>query len=434
MKKAIINVKIYDFAEFIDNGFVVFDHLVLQVGHMNDFVDDGYQIIDGQGAFLIPGLVCAHTHIYSTFARGLALPFNPKNFQEILDQMWWKIDRHIDNETSYYSGLVAASEFLRNGVTTIIDHHASGKEITGSLASLKKAVCDVSSVRALFAFEVSDRFNVEESINENANFIKQFKTPFTAGLFGLHASMSLSEETLKKVSKNLHNAPIHIHVAESEMDEEDSLAKYQERVVERLDRHGLINEDSLLVHCVHVNDKELDIIKKRKASIVVNVTSNMNNAVGLPDINKFSTSGIPVMIGNDGLSSGIANEYMNILYSAHLLHKKPTAFGLGQLLAMINNGYDYVSRQLGVKLGRIEAGYEADMLLVPYFAPTNLDKSNALGHLFYAMMHSFKPSDVFVAGEQVVKNYELTNKKLILELEKSTEIANSLWNRIKGEK
>ncbi|NMV82107.1 MAG: amidohydrolase, partial [Erysipelotrichia bacterium] len=111
-----------------------------------------------------------------------------------------------------------------------------------------------------------------------------------------------------------------------------------------------------------------------------------------------------------------------------------TAFGLGQLLAMINNGYDYVSRQLGVKLGRIEAGYEADMLLVPYFAPTNLDKSNALGHLFYAMMHSFKPSDVFVAGEQVVKNYELTNKKLILELEKSTEIANSLWNRIKGEK
>ncbi len=434
MKKALINVKIYDFAKFLNNGFVVFDQEIFQVGDMNDFVDDGYKIIDGQGALLMPGLVCAHTHIYSTFARGLALPFDPKNFQEILDQMWWKIDRHIDNETSYYSGLVAASEFLRNGVTTIIDHHASGKEITGSLASLKKAVCDVSSVRALFAFEVSDRFNVEDAIQENVNFIKHFKTPFTAGLFGLHASMSLSEETLKKVSENLKDTPIHIHVAESVMDEEDSLAKYQERVIERLDRHGLINEDSLLVHCVHVNDKELDIIKKRKASIVVNVTSNMNNAVGLPNVNKFTELGVPVMIGNDGLSSGIANEYINVLYSAHLLHKKPTAFGLTQLLAMINNGYDYVSHHLNVKLGRIEAGYEADMLLVPYLAPTNLDENNALGHLFYGMMHSFKPSDVFVAGEQLVENYELTNKKLVLELENSQEIANSLWNRIKGEK
>ncbi|MFA5442760.1 MAG: amidohydrolase family protein [Bacilli bacterium] len=434
MKKALINVKIYDFAKFLNNGFVVFDQEIFQVGDMNDFVDGGYKIIDGQGALLMPGLVCAHTHIYSTFARGLALPFDPKNFQEILDQMWWKIDRHIDNETSYYSGLVAASEFLRNGVTTIIDHHASGKEITGSLASLKKAVCDVSSVRALFAFEVSDRFNVEDAIQENVNFIKHFKTPFTAGLFGLHASMSLSEETLNKVSENLKDTPIHIHVAESVMDEEDSLAKYQERVIERLDRHGLINEDSLLVHCVHVNDKELDIIKKRKASIVVNVTSNMNNAVGLPNVNKFTELRVPVMIGNDGLSSGIANEYINVLYSAHLFHKKPTAFGLTQLLAMINNGYDYVSRHLNVKLGRIEAGYEADMLLVPYLAPTNLDENNALGHLFYGMMHSFKPSDVFVAGEQLVENYELTNKKLVLELENSQEIANSLWNRIKGEK
>lgn len=434
MKKAIINVKIYDFVHFLNDGFVVFDHKILKVGKMENFVDENYEIIDGQNAILMPGLICAHTHIYSTFARGLALPFNPKNFQEILDQMWWKIDRHIDNETSYYSGLVAASEFLRNGVTTIIDHHASGKEISGSLASLKKAVCDEASLRALFAFEVSDRFDVDEAIQENVNFIKNFKTPFTAGLFGLHASMSLSEETLQKVHDKLKDTPIHIHVAESEMDEIDSLNKYQKRVIERLDNHGLINEDSLLVHCVHVNDQELEIIKKRRASIVVNVTSNMNNAVGLPNINKFNNLGIPVMVGNDGLSSGIANEYINVLYSAHLLHKQPTAFGLDKLLEMINNGYDYVSRQLGVKLGRIEESYEADMLLLPYLAPTNLDQSNALGHLFYGMMHSFKPRDVFVAGKQLVKDYELTNQKLVLQLNNAQEIANSLWQRIKGEK
>ena len=434
MKKAIINAKIYDFAKFLDNGFVVFDHAINQVGTMENFVDEGYEIIDARGALLMPGLVCAHTHIYSKFARGLSLPFNPKNFQEILDQMWWKLDRHIDNETSYYSGIAAAADFLRDGVTTIIDHHASGKEIAGSLASLKKAVCDEASVRALFAFEVSDRFDVNQAIQENVAFIKNFKTPFTAGLFGLHASMSLSEASLEKVRANLNGAPIHIHVAESEMDEEDAQSKYHESVVERLDRHGLINEDSLLIHCVHVNEHELDIIKKRKAAIVVNVTSNMNNAVGLPDINKFRDKGIPVVIGNDGLSSGAANEYINILYSMHLFNKKPTAFGLGDLLEMINSGYDYVSRRLGVKLGRIESGYEADLLLVPYTASTAMDQSNALGHIFFGMMHAFKPSDVFIAGEQLVKNYELTNKKIVMEYERSQAVADQLWQRIKGEK
>ena len=434
MKTAIINVRLYDFHTYIEKGFVVFEHVILQVGKMDSFSDEGYEIIDGDGMLLLPGLVCAHTHVYSTFARGLILPFNPQNFQEILDQMWWKLDRHIDNETSYYSGIVAAADFLRNGVTTIIDHHASGQEIIGSLASLKKAICDEASMRALFAFEVSDRFPVKDAIKENINFIKSFDSPFASGLFGMHASMSLSENTLEQIGKVLKGAPIHIHVAESAMDEEDAQNKYHESVVERLDRHGLISNDSLLVHCVHVNDKELDIIKERQASIVVNVTSNMNNAVGLPDIKKFRAKGIPVMIGNDGLSSGIANEYNNVLYSMHILKKSPTAFSLGDLADMIEEGYQYVSRRLHVKLGHIESGYEADLLLVPYVAPTDVDASNILGHLFYGMAHSFKPKDVFVGGKQLVKDYELCNAKLVSEYAKSHEIANQLWNRIKGEK
>lgn len=434
MKTAIINVRIYDFSSYVENGFVIFDHTIIATGEMKDFIDQGYEIIDGKGMLLLPGLVCAHTHVYSTFARGLALPYNPKNFQEILDQMWWKLDRHINNETSYYSGIVAAADFLRNGVTSIIDHHASGQEIIGSLASLKKAICDEAAMRALFAFEVSDRFPIKDAIKENVNFIRSFDSSSASGLFGLHASMSLSENTLEQVAKALKGAPIHIHVAESAMDEEDAKARYKESVIERLDRHGLINEDSLLVHCVHVSDKELDIIKKRKASIVVNVTSNMNNAVGLPDINKFRAKGIPVMIGNDGLSSGIANEYNNVLYTMHLLNKSPIGFSLGDLLSMIEEGYQYVSRRLHVRLGKIAVGYESDLLLVPYVAPTAVDAMNILGHLFYGMAHAFKPKDVFVAGRHLVKDYELTNAKLGAEYAKSQQVANQLWNRIKGEK
>lgn len=434
MKTAIINARVYDFKNYLENHFVVFDHQILKVGPMKEFVDEGYKIINAQNMILMPGLVCAHTHLYSMLARGLSLPFNPKNFQEILDQMWWKLDRQIDNETTYYSGVVGAHEFLLNGVTTIIDHHASGLNITGSLASLKKSVCDLASMRAIMAFEVSDRFDVSKAIKENINYIKRFKTPFTAGLFGLHASSSLSEQTLLQVQKVLKDIPIHIHVAESEMDQEDCQAKYNMRVVERLAHYKLINENSLLIHCVHVNDKEIEIIRKSEAKIVANITSNMNNAVGLPNLAKFKQKGIPVFIGNDGLSTSIANEYLNVVYGMHLFNKKPTSFGLSELVEMINDTYVYVSQLLNIKLGRIEPTYEADLLLVPYVPPTPADNANILGHVFYGLMNSFKPKDVFVSGKQLVEDFKSTNKKLILEYEKAQGVAHQLWERIQGEK
>ncbi|MFA5686995.1 MAG: amidohydrolase family protein [Bacilli bacterium] len=434
MKTAIVNVRVYDFKNYLENHFVVFDRQILIVAPMSEFVDEGYKIIDGKNMLLMPGLICAHTHLYSMLARGLSLPFNPKNFQEILDQMWWKLDRHIDNETTYYSGVVGAHEFLLNGVTTIIDHHASGLNITGSLASLKKSVCDLASMRAIMAFEVSDRFDVNKAIKENINYIKRFKTPYTAGLFGLHASSSLSEQTLLQVQKVLKDIPIHIHVAESEMDQEDCQSKYKMRVVERLHRHQLINENSLLVHCVHVNDQEIEIIRKTGAKVVANITSNMNNAVGLPNLVKFKQRGIPVFIGNDGLSTSIANEYLNVVYGMHLHGKKPTNFGLVELTEMINDAYMYVSLLLNIKLGRIEPTYEADLLLVPYIPITPVDNTNILGHVFYGLMNSFKPKDVFVGGKRLVKDYVSTNKKLILEYEKAQGVAEQLWARIQGEK
>ena len=118
--KAIINVRIYDYQNYIENGYVVFDKNIIKVGKMSEFKNEGYSLIDGKGQLLLPNFVCAHSHIYSIFARGLALPFNPKNFQEILDQMWWKLDSQIDNDITYYSGIAAGSEFLLNGVSTVI--------------------------------------------------------------------------------------------------------------------------------------------------------------------------------------------------------------------------------------------------------------------------------------------------------------------------
>ena len=434
MIKALTNVRIYDYQNYIESGYIVFDSKIIEVGNMSDFENKGYEVIDGHGQLVLPNFVCSHAHIYSIFARGLALPFNPKNFQEILDQMWWKIDAKIDNQITYYSGICAGQEFVKNGVTTVIDHHASGTEIIGSLSELKEALNDVCGIRSVLCFETSDRYPVADCIKENMEFLTKNKTSMCAGLFGMHASMSLSDETLSKIQNELGNAPIHIHVAESDMDEADSQAKYGKSIIERLDEHKLINESSLIVHGVHITDPELDIIAKRGAYMVVNTTSNMNNAVGIPDVVNYKKHGIKVMVGNDGLSSSMATEYLNVLYTGHLKNKTPTAVGLGDVLEMINNSYDYVSKLMGIKLGKIAKDYEADFLTIPYTPFTPMNSSNAFGHIFYGLYPNFVPKDVYRGGLCLVKNGKLLNSKVEYDLVKANKVSEELWNRLKEDK
>lgn len=429
--KALINVRIYDYEMYIESGYVVFDEVIREVGEMKNFKDKGYDVIDGKGQLLMPNFVCAHSHIYSIFARGLSLPFNPKNFQEILDQMWWKIDAKIDSQITYHSGIAAGCEFLLNGVTTIIDHHACGEEIPFSLGALRQALDKTLHLRSILCFETSDRFPVDECIKENISFANKFHTHHVSGLFGMHASMSLSNETLKKVSRKLKDLPIHIHVAESEMDEEDSYAKCGMSIMERLDKFGLVNKDSLIVHGVHISDKELDIVKARGAYMVVNTTSNLNNAVGIPDIKKFIDKGIPVMVGNDGLSSSMTTEYLNAMYLTHLKNNSPTALNIGHIKDMINNAYDYVGRRLNIKIGKISPDYVSDFLLTDYVPFTKMDNSNAFGHIFYGLFPNFKPVDVYVDGKRLVKSGQLVSKRAKEELVISREYSKELWRRVK---
>ena len=429
--KALINVKIFDYEIYIENGYVVFDELIREIGDMRDFKNKGYQVIDGKGQLLLPNFVCAHSHIYSIFARGLLLPFDPKNFQDILDQMWWKLDSKIDNDITYHSGIAAGSEFLLNGVTTIIDHHASGKEILGSLSSLKRALVNTLHLRCVLCFETSDRYNVDDCIKENVSFAKRTHTPHACGLFGMHASMSLSDNSLKRLSRKLHDLPIHIHVAESEMDEEDSIKKYNMPIMARLDKYHLVNKDSLIVHGVHISDDELDIVKERGAYMVVNPTSNLNNAVGIPDIKKYIDKGIPVLVGNDGLSSSMTTEYLNTMYLTHLKNDSPTALNVRDIQKMINDAYEYVGRRLNINIGKISPDYVADFMLVPYTPFTEMNSSNAFGHIFYGLFPNFKPADVYVDGNRLVKNYQLVSSKAKFELEASKEYSKELWRRVR---
>jgi putative selenium metabolism protein SsnA len=434
--KLIKNVHCYDFVNLKKSQYVVFDDKIVETGDQKDFaqaikkygiVDS--DIVDGNEGMLLPGLALCHTHIYSTFARGMSVPFNPNDFREILEQLWWKLDAQIDKEVMYSSAMVSGLGYLQHGVTSIIDHHASGKDILGTLEQIRSAVVDQFGLRGMFCFETSDRYNVDECIQENVEFSQQQKPGSWSSHFGLHASMTLSDETLKKVKEHLGDLPIHIHVAESELDQKDANDQYGTSVVKRLDKFGLLNKDSLLVHGIYLSDEEMEIIAKRGCYVVLNPSSNMNNGVGLSDYKRLKKHGVPVLLGNDGMSTAIANEWQALLFAMHDRYGDPRAFGLVDLLEIIQNGYDYVSRRLGVKLGRIQEGYKADLILLDTDYPTPLDDSNALGHLFFGFAQSFRPSYVWANGELKLNNYQVQADSTKI-YEDAREIAGRLWDRL----
>lgn len=423
---AFINCRFYDFKTYKENQYVLFDTSIIDIGPMSDFKDNDFQIIDASNKLLMPSLVVGHTHFYSKLARGLSLPLNPHNFKEMLEQLWWKIDAQLDKKMVYHSGFVGAYDMVLNGITTVIDHHASGW-IKGSLEALSDGVKAVG-LRGLYCFETSDRFNIDDCIKENLRNLNSH-TPKHSGLFGLHASFSLSDQTLLKVKQVIKDAPIHIHVAESKFDVLETKRLYGKTVIERLNDFNLLNKDSIIVHGIFLTDKDRDILKQNECVVALNVTSNMNNGVGIASYKKLKEKHIPVIIGNDGISSSITTEYLNLYYVNHLLEHHINGFSLSDLLDVINNTYDYVNRRLKINIGRIEPGYKADVLLHDFVHPTPVDKTNIIGHLFFGYFNAFKPSDVWVDGNHLVKDYHLSSD-LTNTYQKSIQHAKRLWKRL----
>ena len=427
MIKAIIHADLFDYVDFRQDYYILFDTQILEVGPMIDFAGAD-EVFDAKGYVMTPGLVNGHSHIYSTFARGWNTPCNAKNFTEFLEQMWWKLDRVLDQEAVYYSGLLSALECLENGVTTVVDHHASGQYIKGSLATLQKSVCDEIGLRGVFCFETSDRFDLQTCIEENMAFAKGSKTSAAAGVFGMHANMTLSNRSLETIKEQIGDMPIHIHVGESKDDGEYTQKVSGQTVVERLDHFGLINKNAILSHCIYLTEKDKDLLKEKSIYIAVNPTSNMNNGVGLPDVKGLMNRGIKCLIGSDGLGSHFARDIQNLLYTMHLKYQDVQAFGLADIASIIGHNYEYASTLLGCKLGRLQKGYEADFIALPYNPLTPMDSSNVLGHFFYGMLENFKPDYVWCKGEERVAQGKVKRDTSTIYKE-ARQVAAKVWEK-----
>ncbi len=444
MKRVIEGATIWDGAgSLLDDGTIVIEDGRIEAV-LTRTERDRYPLptlvdrVDGRGRLAIPGLVNAHTHLYSSLARGMALPnYAPQSFTQILEQLWWRLDKALDPESVRMSALVGAMEAARCGVTTVVDHHASPQAIGGSLLAIRDAVNQEVGLRGVFCYELSDRdgtANRDQGIEENLAFLRAEggKSGMSAALFGLHASFTLSDESLQAVSERIpEGTGIHIHVAEGPEDEEQCRADHGMRIVERLQRYGLLRESSILAHCIHVDEKEKDMIAASGAIVVHNPRSNMNNAVGVFDMEGFLGRGICVGLGTDGLGANMLTE----LFTAGVLQKITTgdslAAGFGELQKILfDNNPRITERLLGVKVGRIVPGHAADIAMFDYRPPTPIAAGNVLGHLLFGIaVHDLCVSDLIVAGRPVIQGHAFTGVDEEVVYAQARSTADALWKR-----
>jgi len=311
---------------------------------------------DLRGRIVIPGLICYHAHAYSALAFAFNVKEKPKGFESILKDLWWPLDSMLDREEVYCSGVLTAIEYLRHGVTTIFDHHASKNFIRGSLQELSNAFERVG-IKGSLCYEVTDRYGeekAEEAIRENEDNIKR-----RGGLVGLHASFTLSDETLARCAgvAEKYGTGFHVHLAEGEIDNRDAVEKGYKSAAERLGRFGVFKENSIVAHCVNVSAEDMKFLKK--TNVAACPGSNANNGVGIADLKALLDEGVNVVLGNDSFGYDMIEEAKRLSFLQNLRAKEQY-----QIPSDVLFNSDPASRLLSRKIGRIEKDYSADLIVL----------------------------------------------------------------------
>ena len=396
--------------------------------------------LDASGMLVAPGNICAHTHFYGAFARGMTIPGPaPEEFLQILERLWWRLDKALTYEQIRYSALVCLVDAIRNGTTTLIDHHASANAVAGSLDVIAEAT-QQAGLRACLCYEVSDRDGpdvAQAGIEENARFIARARESgeLLAGTFGLHASLTLSDETLEQaaaVAKPL-DVGFHIHVAEGGADLHDSLGKYGMSVVERLYHMGILGPKTIAAHCVHVDEEAMRILLESGTHVVHNPRSNMNNAVGVADVPQMLDRGIEVGLGNDGLSNNMYSE-MKTTYLLHKLAKEdPRVMGAGQVLDMaVRNNAAIAGLFFRKPVGVIEPGAYADIILLDYLSPTPVTEGNYPWHVIFGIDGAHVDTTI-VGGRVLMRHRELLTLDAVAIHAEARRQAQELWDQVQAE-
>jgi len=372
------------------------------------------ETIDATGCLVLPGLVLAHTHVYSGLARGMPGPVSPpQTFRQILERVWWKLDVALDAESLAAAAEVALADAALAGVTCVIDHHESPHFIDGSLDVLADAAERVG-LRAILCYGATDRHGhpdafrgLAESLRLSARVAGQGHHRLAA-MMGLHAAFTCRDETLARVSPPMRaeGLGLHVHAAEDACDR-DAIA--------RLDAAGLLGPRTLLAHAVHASAEDLERVRATGATIVHNPRSNMQNAVGRA---RLGGLGDHVALGTDGMDGDLFTE----LRAAHLTGRMEYGPDGGvDAVEMLATGTRFAERILGPIAN--------DAVVIDYDAPTPITEDNLAGHLLFGI-GARHVRDVIVDGRVVVRDRRLARVDAAEIAARGRVEAARLWSRM----
>ncbi|MGL4985837.1 MAG: putative aminohydrolase SsnA [Treponemataceae bacterium] len=426
--------------DFFEDGAIVIEGgLIKAFGTTSDikaqYTDNDF--VDAQGKIIMPALINTHHHIYSSFARGLTMNNPPANtFRDILKNVWWKIDKKLLHEDIKYSAYTTLIESIKCGVGTVFDHHASPFAVAGSLDTLADIATKIG-IRGSFCYETSDRDGADifkESVKENINFIRaQNKNTqnMTRGMFGLHASFTLSNKSLEEIASAMNEieAGYHVHIAEGIEDVYDCLNQYHKRVVNRLYDFNILRDKTLAIHAIHITESEMDLLKASKTCVINNPQSNMGNAVGCAPVIKMLEKGLCVGLGTDGYTSDMFESMKteNIIHK-HVLCNPNVGFMETNAMQFTHNS-KIASNYFDIPLGVIEKKAAADIIIVDYNPTTPLHANNYHGHILFGFSGRAVDSTV-INGNFVMKNRTLIHLDEAEIFAKSRETAQKMWSRL----
>ncbi len=426
----------------IDKGAIlVADGQIAQVGETRTLKAEHPHEpeLDAGGMLVLPGAICAHTHFYGAFARGMYIPGAPaSNFVQILEKLWWRLDLALDDEGTRLSALVCLVDAIRHGTTTLVDHHASPNAIECSLDLIEDAVRQ-SGLRACLCYEVTDRNGDEGAkagIAENVRFARKKKLdpdPFVKAMFGLHASLTVSDKTLEHCvgEAQMLDVGFHTHLAEDAADEDDSLRKYGMRIGRRFLERGVLGPGTICAHGVHLDESELRALAETGAKLTHQPRSNMNNAVGVAPVQQALDLGVCVGLGNDGFS----NDHLADMKAAYLLHKinqrDPRAMTGDTVMRIAYQNNARIARDCGgwqEPLGEISPGAYADLVLLDYRPYTPLTADNLPWQLIFGVDGAHVNTTI-VGGKVLMRDRKLTTLDEERIAAQALEYAPQVWKR-----
>ncbi len=423
---------IYDGALCVDDG------MIIGVGEFNEMKIKYTEasVIDVGDGVLTPGLINVHHHLYSTFARGWDPDCSPRNFPEILELIWWRLDRDLTEEDIYYSALSGLLDSVKCGVTTVIDHHSSQRVIDGSLDLISQAFDEVG-LRGSVCFEVSDREGEEalrRGVAENIRMINKLSkdhNSLVVPMFGFHASFTLSDDSLERVSQETQglDCGYHFHLLEDSSDRVLSFSKYGAMPVERFEKYNLLNEKTIAAHGIHLLGGEISLLKDYGVFLAHCARSNMNNAVGVIDLSDFFDMGLSVGIGTDGMDGDVLSEASTALFIAKHNSEDANVGFEAVTESLLHLGYGFYNKISGLRIGKIAPDYKADFVLWDYNPPTEITNDNYKAHYLFGLAHTVAKS-VWVDGKPIIDNMKFVSIDSGAIKSHSRKLSRELWRRL----